>query len=113
MLAPKNRLRSKKDIERILKYGQKYKEGLLLLRARENNLSVFRIGFVVSQKISKKAVIRNKIKRRLRSAVGGRLKSIKSGIDMLFVALPGIEKNDYSYIENCVNSLLAKSRHLN
>ena len=47
---------------------------------------------MVSQKVSKKATIRNKIKRRLTEAIKTETKNIKIGTDLVLIALPGIEK---------------------
>lgn len=109
MLSLKYRLRNKKDIEAVFKLGQGRKEGLLFLKAFRNNLDTSRIGFIVSQKVAKKAVLRNKIKRRLRALIESRIQKIKNGIDLLFVALPGIEQKDYSYMNECIDKLLTKA----
>lgn len=109
MLDIKNRLRNKKDIEKVFKSGRSLKEGTLLLRVLKNNLTESRIGFVVSQKVAKKAVVRNKVKRRLRALIIKRLQNIKSGVDLLFITLPGTGQKNYSYLEENVDRLLIKS----
>lgn len=56
-----------------------------LLKFRPNGLSYNRYGFVVSKKIDKRAVVRNKIKRTVRACIERILLQIKSGYDMLFI----------------------------
>ncbi|OGZ19056.1 MAG: ribonuclease P protein component [Candidatus Nealsonbacteria bacterium RBG_13_38_11] len=106
MLPLKNRIRKKKDIEKIFKRGRTFKEASLILKTLKNNLGLSRFGFVVSQKISKKANVRNKIKRRLREIV--RFNPLKTDTDNLFIALPGIEKKDFTEIKKTVEKLLSK-----
>lgn len=74
MLPEINRLKKKKDIEKVFEEGQVFKEGFLIFKIAKNNSGKIRFGFIVSQKVSKRAVLRNKIKRRLRGLVGARLK---------------------------------------
>ena len=110
MLAKINRLQKTKDIERVFKKGKGVKEGLLILKTVKNNLENSRFGFIVSQKVSKKANLRNKVKRRLRDLVKGRLQKIKTGRDNLFIALPGVEREGFKEIEETINKLFKKAK---
>lgn len=112
MLAVKNRLRNKKDIEAVFRFGQGQKEGFIFLKILKNHLNEIRIGFVVSQKVAKKAVLRNRIKRRLRSLMAKRMQKIQTGLDLIFVALPGIAEKDYAYLETTLDKLLIKAKCL-
>ena len=113
MLPKDNRIQKKKDIERIFKEGTSFKEGLLVLKTAKSNLNVCRFGFIVSQKISKKANIRNKVKRRLREIIRLKMKLLKPGTDNLFIALPGIEKKEFKQqqIEEMVEKLFKKAKY--
>lgn len=51
----------------------------------KNNLETNRYGFVVSKKVSKKAVVRNRLKRVLRSCVEELHEKLTVGYDMLFI----------------------------
>ena len=62
MLKKENRLKKKKDFERIYKKGRGFKGDSLFLKILENKEELTRIGIVVSKKVSKKAVQRNKLK---------------------------------------------------
>ncbi len=110
MLPQKNRIQKKKDIEKIFKKGRAFKEAPLVLKTIKNNLGTSRFGFVVSQKVSKKANVRNKVKRRLREIIRLELNSFKAGSDNLFITLPGIEKKDFPEIKKITEKLLAKSK---
>jgi ribonuclease P protein component len=110
MLAKINRLTKKKDLERVFKKGRGFKEDFLILKTIKNDLKVSRFGFIVSQKISKKATIRNKIKRRLRELVRGKLKKMKTSRDNLIIALPGLEKKDFWEIEETTTKLFKRAK---
>lgn len=109
MLPKANRLKKKKDFERVFKKGKGYKEDFLYLKVVKNNLKNSRFGFAVSKKISKKATIRNQTKRRLRELVRVRVSRIKNGIDGVIVVMPGLEKKDFWEMESMVDKLFMKA----
>ncbi len=110
MLPKINRIKKKKDFEIIFKKGASLKNNLFILRFVKNNLNQNRFGFVVSQKISKKATIRNKIRRKLTEAIKIQAKNIKTGTDSVLIALPGIEKKEFSEIKEVLNNALIKAK---
>jgi ribonuclease P protein component len=114
MLPKLNRIKKKKDFEIIFKgargASQSFKNYLFVVKALKNNLNINRFGFVVSTKISKKATIRNKVRRRLVEAIQPEIEKIKNGTDLVLIALPGIEKKKYFEIKEAVNSMLAKAK---
>lgn len=109
MLKKENCLKKKKDFERVFKEGKGFKEDFLFLKYAPNHLKVSRCGVVVSQKVSKKATVRNKVKRRIRAVVLQKLQETKEGKDFVFVALPGLENKDFWEIEETISRLLKKA----
>jgi len=105
-----NRLKKKSEIERVFKEGKKFKEDFLILKLAKNSLNKVRFAFIVSQKVSKKATIRNKIRRRLKDLAQSKLKKIKKGMDVLLIALPGLETKDFWEIEEIINKLFSKAK---
>lgn len=106
MLAKINRIKKNKDFAAIFKNAKSVKTSIFILKIRKNDLGLNRFGFVVSQKVSKKAVLRNKVRRRLSEAVKSRSGDIKKGYDVVFIALSGIEKKNYKEIKEAVNKCL-------
>lgn len=96
----------------VFKKGEGFKEGFLFLKHAPNRLRESRCGIVVSQKVSKKAAVRNKIKRRIRAVISQRLQEIKKGKDFILVALPGLEIDGFCEIEETINKLLKKTNLL-
>jgi ribonuclease P protein component len=112
MLSKENRLTKEKEFENVFKKGKVLKEKNLVLKFVKNDLKKNRFGFIVSQKVSKKAVVRNKVKRRLRQIMRKKMKKIKKGLDLVFVALPGIEKLGFSEVNEIIENILNKSQTL-
>ena len=110
MLPKINRLTKKKDFEVVFKKGRSIKNGFLVCKILESQLPESRFGFVVSKKVSNKATVRNKVKRRLRDVVHARLKNTKAGIDVIIIALPGIEKKEYLQIQEMVDGVFHNLR---
>jgi ribonuclease P protein component len=110
MLVKVNRLKKKKDIERVFKNGKLFKEDFLILKVVKNNLKNSRFAFVVSKKVSKKATLRNKIKRRLRELVRRHPPTTRPAMDIVLVAVPGLEKKDFWEMEKIINRLFAKAK---
>lgn len=112
MLPKENRLKIKKDFEKVFKKGRRFKEDFLVFIVVKNNLKQSRFGFIVSNKVSKKATVRNKIKRRLRKLVKESLLRVKEGIDCVIIASPGFEVKDFWEIEKTINIIFTSAKIL-
>jgi ribonuclease P protein component len=85
MLAKRHRLTTDRDIRRLFRKGKRsFGDGINLI-VLANGLPDTRFGFVVSNKVDKRAVIRNQIKRRLREIIRLRINSVKPGYDAALV----------------------------
>jgi len=112
VLPKTNRLTKKKDFDSVFKKGKSIKVDFLIFKILKNDLKESRFGFVVSKTISKKAVIRNKVKRRLREAVFKGLKNQVTNTakpsDIVIITLPGIEKREFLQLQEVVDKFLNK-----
>lgn len=68
-----------------------------------------RFCFIVSKRVSKTAVGRNKIKRLMREAARMALPRLKTGYDLIFTVLPGFKMADYREAGDAVKKALLKS----
>ncbi len=78
---------------------------LLVMRALSNGLDYSRFGFVVGKRIGN-AVVRNRVKRRLREAVRQRLADIPAGLDVVFVARAPITGASWETLCTALDRLL-------
>jgi len=109
MLKKHLRLVKQKDFENVFDKGRYFSEDFLSLKVVKNNLDNFRFGFIVSNKISKKAITRNRIKRLLRESIRLLHKDIKPGFDGVFVSKNKAVDKSFGEINLCVEKLLKKS----
>ena len=113
MLSLKNRLKDGKDFNHVYKNGRSvFFEGIFI-KFLENGREESRIGFSVGLKFSKKAVLRNKIKRQLRAILREELKSLKKGFDIIITPQKIKENEEYARIEEKIKKVLkiAKISH--
>ncbi|TAK04161.1 ribonuclease P protein component [Patescibacteria group bacterium] len=112
MLPAQNRLRHEKDIKALFSEGKGVFDALCGLKYRKNGLGSSRFAVVVGTKVSKNAVDRNRVRRRIRSVLEARLALIKPGFDVAFLTRPGVTKKDFAAIEAAVVSSLKRAKLL-
>ena len=64
---------------------------------------------MVGLKVSKKAVIRNRVKRRIRESIRLMLKDIKPGFDIIVLTKPEIKDKDFKEIDENLKKILKKA----
>lgn len=109
MLPKKYRLPLRTELHRLQKEGRLYHFPFFGLLAGKNNLPVSRFAFIVSKKIHKKAVRRNRIKRLLREAARELLPQIKPGFDVVFLTKKNIIDQDLSSLLAAMKIALQKA----
>ncbi len=101
MLPKHHRLRRRRDFATVYQRGIRRSSAALGLRAcphPPNSLvsPSVRIGISISQKVSKRAVVRNRIKRQLRAALRQLLPDIEPKWDVIIVVRPNALQCDYA-----------------
>jgi ribonuclease P protein component len=109
MLPKNNRIKKKKDFEIIFKKGKSYKNSVLILKVLNGSLETSRFAVVVSQKVSKKATERNKIRRRITSVIETNFKDIKGVVDVVLVVLPEAKNKGFLETTEAVKDIFLKS----
>ncbi len=130
MLREENRLKKMRDFGSVMKRGWYYKAAYIdakILRletvkdalSHDHKLTDFenelKVAFTVGLKISKKAVIRNRLRRQMREVVRLLIKNnnLKNGFFILFIAKKGIIEQDYSGIKKDIVQLLEIGKVIN
>ncbi len=86
MLSRYFRIKKKSEFDRAKKQGKLIQRSLYATCIHQRgDVATPRFGFIISKKISKLAVQRNRIKRALEHAVQYNLKYVPIGIDMIFL----------------------------
>lgn len=65
MIPKENRFSGNKSIERVYKSARPVRSDAFNIRVKKNNQDKYRLAVVVSKKVSKSAVVRNRIRRRV------------------------------------------------
>ena len=103
-----NRLKKRKQFNWIFKNGKTIKGQDVFIVYNSSYGNDYKVGFSVTKKVGK-AVVRNKVKRRLKSILTKYRNNIVSKNTMIFVARPSIVDLKFNEIENQIVSLLKKA----
>jgi ribonuclease P protein component len=114
MLPSAYRLPLKIELKRLRQKGQIFQGKFfgLLLTSQKDLQNFTRFGMIVSNKIAKKAVTRNKIRRLLTESLSIFSPKIKKGHDGVFLAKKAASQADYPQIKKDVELLLKKTKLL-
>jgi ribonuclease P protein component len=82
MLPKANRLRRRKDIQTLFSKGESVFDDVCGLKYRRNQRNETRVAVIVGKRISKKAVVRNRIRRRIREIIRHNLDDLVKGYDV-------------------------------
>jgi ribonuclease P protein component len=104
MLKKENKLKKDKEFDNVFKKGRPCFNKNLGIKAVANGLKLSRFGILVSNKISKKAVERNQIKRRIRAIISPEINKLKKGYDIVVITLPPILGNTYQEMEAAIKN---------
>ncbi len=91
----------------VYNQGSSWVNKIVVLKALPNNLEIARYGFSVSSRVGG-AVVRNRIKRRLREIV--RQMNLKSGWDLIIIARPAAAGKEFKELLHSVDNLLIKAK---
>lgn len=86
MLPRQLRITRRADWDRLHRRGEAVHSRALVMKFQETHRPQTRFGFIVGVKVSKRATVRNQVKRRLRAFTGAERTMVKSGYDVIFIA---------------------------
>ena len=117
MALPKtHRLRRRQDFERVYRRGKRYHASALLLRVfferRTQPPKPVRIAVVVSQKVHKRAVVRNRIRRQIQASLQTLLSHLPHGLLIVITVKSTALECDYHQFLRELKQLLADAEVL-
>jgi ribonuclease P protein component len=108
-----HRLRRRQDFQKVYQYGKRHQQKHLTLRSLQylpsttiENLPATRFGVSVSKTVSKKAVIRNLLKRQVKAALRQLLPQITGGWSIVIGVRPSAQGCEYLEILRELEELL-------
>jgi len=107
-LAKINSLKKQNDFNRVFKTGEVFGNKTFVMYYLKNGSEANRLGIVVSKKVSKKAVVRNKIKRRIKEAYRLNEDSFVMGYDIIIIAKGSCQEEKYNHMEKSLKHLFYK-----
>ena len=115
-----NRLKQRQDFDRVYQSGKRRRATGLHLVVLRNSLVVgssevlpIQVGISISKKVSKRAVVRNRIKRQLKAIVRPLLPRLESGLRMVILVRSEALTYEYGQFLQELEQLLVKAEVLN
>lgn len=109
MLARKFRI-DRNLFKEILKKGKEFSAQGFSLKISPLSENYSRFAFVVPSEVTKKAVIRNKTKRRARHIVKKMLPKIEKGLGVIIFFKKGVEKMNFQELEEEIKEAFKKAK---
>jgi ribonuclease P protein component len=103
------RLRTRKEFLRVQDKGRKVVAGPLLALALPNGRELTRVGLTVSTKVGN-AVVRVRIRRRLRELFRKRRQQLPMGLDLVFIARASAAEADFAELSESFEAVTRKLR---
>ncbi len=108
MLSREYKLKRDNDFKKVFKQGGYDRISFIGVKFLKSNLKFNRFAFVIGLKISKKAVLRNKIRRQLEEIVRLNFDHIEIGFDVVVLVEKEIINKNYQEIEKEIINLFKK-----
>lgn len=107
----KYRLRKNMEFKRVYNGGKSYWNRNLILYVRKNDLKNSRIGITITKKIGN-AVVRNRIRRRMKEIIRLKLGNIKNGYDLILIPKKNVQDISYKDLESAMIHIMSISKIL-
>jgi ribonuclease P protein component len=101
----KYRLRKNLDFRKVYNKGKNFWNRNLVLYVKKNELEETRLGITVTKKIGN-AVVRNKVRRRIREIYRLNLYRIEQGYDLIIIPKKNVTEISYKELENAFIHIL-------
>jgi len=109
MLNTKERIKKEGEIKTLFKKGRSFFGDIIGVKIMKNSFENTRFVVMVGKKVHKRAVRRNKIRRRIRASLSSHSSSILPGFDIAIIARPSSVDSDYKDIDKSLVVVLKKA----
>jgi ribonuclease P protein component len=104
----RHRLSESRQLHKVRSQGRSWANAVLVLCTLPNGLDYCRVGFLAGRRVGG-ATVRNKVKRRMREAMRGRVLAVAPGWDLVWIARAQSAASSYQGIVRSMDSLLVRS----
>lgn len=113
MLAKENRFHGRNSLNFVYKQGQSVSKDQINLRYAFNKYKGILVAVVISKKVHKSSVVRNRIRRRVYEIIRNNLSDIKDNTSLIIsVYSDRFASVDHQELENIIKGLLEKANIL-
>lgn len=103
-----NIVRDSNDFEKAIKKGQRISNQHYIIYIIPNEKEYYRFGLSVGKKISNKAVIRNKLKRQLKSIIDNYKNLYQNNLDYIIIMKRNCLESNYQELETGFLNIMKK-----
>ena len=107
-MPPLPMLRHRVDFDAVMRSGTARSHRMLVLRWRHTDRAETRVGFSTPRSLGG-AVVRNRVRRRLRQIARDRLDEIGVGYDLLLIARPTAAEASFAELREAATTLLERA----
>jgi ribonuclease P protein component len=104
----RERLKRRRDFERVTREGRSLSDGLFRVRAAPNGLPHGRLGIIVSKRMSKLAPERNRMKRLVREAWRLHQAAFPTGVDWIVIPKGNLSRKTLKDVEASLTALAGR-----
>jgi ribonuclease P protein component len=104
----RDRLTEDSEFKRVRHEGRSWAHPLLVMYARRGDNQATRVGISVSRRLGS-AVVRNRVKRRIREAMRRRLQAVRPGWDLVLIARTAAAAARYQQLAMTLDHLLRRA----
>lgn len=112
MFSKKYKITRKEDFSLIYKKGTLFQSECLKVFILANSLNYNRFSVVVPKSVSPKAVVRNRVKRKLKNILIGFDAKLSPTMDIIIKTFPGADKLETTILKEKFEKLFKKINHI-
>lgn len=110
MIGRKNRFHGRNSLNPVYKNGKTARSAMITLKYSSRGKRPYRVAVVVSRKVHKSAVVRNRIRRRIYEICRRQTKIDLEGKDLIFTVFSDqLASQEQEKLESTINGLLEKT----
>lgn len=107
------RLRSSVDFSKTYKYGRSTNSTNFYIKALATKQPVSKLAVVISKKVAKKAVVRNKIRRRFTETIREQWQTIQPGYNIIITIKSDISSQNQADLQTEITTCLKRAHLIN